>query len=232
MRGIEIGIGGGMTKLYVQDKHRTDMKAAVNQLVKAVDHELSVQLLPKTSVVNARVMVAATNRPFALLSIKCRRTQFADYQLSARKVRECQEISRSTGVPYALLVRVEKRLWWRWMPPEEELVEQMGGRTDRNDPNDLEMMACFSWNSFHEVLWEPKPGVCYHPGKTVIASCGEGRVQRCPDCRANRIYTAATEGWTDWYGPGPNAPDWWIALMGKMRRLMEDRPMGSGGGES
>lgn len=87
----------------------------------------------------------------AWAEVKCRGKMYPEMYLSLGKWSAGKELSRATGLPFLLLYSFKDRgVFWRRVD-EDSPSFVIGGRTDRNDWQDIEPMAVFSLNTFQPL---------------------------------------------------------------------------------
>jgi hypothetical protein len=85
----------------------------------------------------------------AFAEIKCRNFQTTKYEtvvLSLMKLAKAEQLSRLCGVPSLLIVRFVDEARWLKIAGDGSVSPvkvAIGGRTDRNDPDDIEVVAHF-----------------------------------------------------------------------------------------
>lgn len=90
----------------------------------------------------------------AFAEIKARtfpRKKYADYMISLKKVVETKAIAAEGKLPMLLFVKWTDGLFY--LPLSDTLPSRiaLGGRKDRNDPDDIEPCAFYSVDEFKEV---------------------------------------------------------------------------------
>lgn len=90
----------------------------------------------------------------AFVEIKCRknkRSQYATLMLSLHKWLNGMRLSQETGIPFLLIVRWEDGIYY--LKPRFDLKPEVavGGRTDRDDPDDMEPVVLIPTNWFEKV---------------------------------------------------------------------------------
>lgn len=85
----------------------------------------------------------------ALIEIKCRRNTMAKYDsmmIGMEKVLHARQVYKHFGVKSYLFVQWTDQLGYVCL--EDDCTIDMGGRTDRNDPNDMSLHAYFDIDKF------------------------------------------------------------------------------------
>lgn len=89
-------------------------------------------------------MLLRSGDAVASCEIKCRTNpmeQYPDYMISLGKLIDAKAIRDLTGIPFLLIIRwTDKIGYWR-LPDDPKVITRMGGRTDRNDSQDVEPCA-------------------------------------------------------------------------------------------
>ena len=70
--------------------------------------------------------------------------------VSQRKIVECVKYSDRTGKPFFLVVRFAQGIYWAKVT-HSKYEAGFGGRTDRNDPNDLEPVLYLPIKEFNPL---------------------------------------------------------------------------------
>lgn len=89
------------------------------------------------------------------IEIKCRTTpvdKYPTYTVAAHKV----DALRGLGLPAVIVVRWADAIGWCW--PTDETHRAMGGRWDRGDPADREVVAHFPISAFRVLRWFRRSG--------------------------------------------------------------------------
>ena len=111
-------------------------------------------MMPKFSAADMLIL-DGQNNPKCWVEIKSRNIIFGQYQnmhIAVEKILRLQELIKLTKLPAIIIANLQDGIFWHHCPQTEtEIVKDMGGRTDRNDPQDVGVMACFNWNDFEEL---------------------------------------------------------------------------------
>ena len=79
------------------------------------------------------------------LEIKCRNNAhdyYPDYMIDASKMDAGMQIAAHDGVPFFLIVHFTDGVYWIKVEEGPFATRKTGGRTDRGDPNDIEV-CCY-----------------------------------------------------------------------------------------
>lgn len=91
---------------------------------------------------------------FAAVEIKCRRgdsTQYSDWHMAQHKINRNREAAAKLGVPLWLVYRWDDGCFMADAAKLDLSRTHIGGRTDRNDPYDQEVMVLMSAKSFARI---------------------------------------------------------------------------------
>lgn len=108
--------------------------------------------------IDRAVVPRGSKHPRALVEIKCRTVtmqQYDTYLISFDKVRDALGFYAQTGIPVFFVVRWLDALgYYKIDQPslDEDIKLGIGGRTDRDDPNDVELCAFIPINRFEVLL--------------------------------------------------------------------------------
>ena len=83
----------------------------------------------------------------AWAEIKCRTTEYPEMYLSLHKWMAGKELSRQTGLPFILVYAFNGKVHWKTVENDTPRIV-IGGRTDRQDWQDIEPMAVFKLDQF------------------------------------------------------------------------------------
>ena len=93
------------------------------------------------------------NQLMALCEIKCRNVHSYDYDtymISYNKIKNARTISREQRVPAFIVVHYEDDIQYFDVEELPNLLSE-GGRTDRNDPFDIEEVAHYNMNRLKSI---------------------------------------------------------------------------------
>ena len=140
-----------MRPIYERDHDRVAQAEAVGALARATGTEA----MPTPPLTFYDYEMLRDGKPVAIVEIKCRTRQYDPFWVSHGKmVRLCHEANQRelAGI---LLVRWPEMTGWLAVDrlDPESWTTVMAGRTDRNDPKDIERMAEFplAWFTMMEV---------------------------------------------------------------------------------
>jgi hypothetical protein len=77
--------------------------------------------------------------------------EYVDYTISLHKYMDMLTYVEKTGLPALLVVEFSDGLIY-WHLATRPCVVGIGGRTDRNDPQDVEPVARIAWAEFKELM--------------------------------------------------------------------------------
>ena len=89
-----------------------------------------------------------------ILEIKCRnntRLQYPTYMLSAHKIITGRNLAQIIGVPFLLAVKWTDSSGYIDLAKTDSAVFKIGGRFDRNDPDDIEPVAHIPIGEFKTI---------------------------------------------------------------------------------
>lgn len=104
--------------------------------------------LPKAYRVDFALTVAQTIKAWA--EIKCRGRMYDEMFLSLGKLLEGQRLAEQTGHPFLLVYAFGGRVFWADVSTSKPRIT-IGGRTDRQDWQDVEPMALFKLSEFRSL---------------------------------------------------------------------------------
>lgn len=111
---------------------------------------VSMRKLPKYY--SADYFILANDKPRAFCEIKSRsypHSKFNSYQISLKKYMALRELTRETGLSSIIIVRFgDGSLFYHVVDTEDNVPIVYGGRTDREDWQDVEPLALLDINSF------------------------------------------------------------------------------------
>ncbi len=133
-----------MRPIYERDHDRVAQAEAVGALARATGTEAS----PTPPLTFYDYEMLRDGKPVAIVEIKCRKVphvQYDDYIISHGKMVQLHYAAHEREVAGILLVRWTDAIGWLAVDrlDPESWITRAGGRTDRNDPQDIERMACF-----------------------------------------------------------------------------------------
>jgi hypothetical protein len=102
------------------------------------------------------------NQWLALLEVKyrsCKSGRHADYSISHRKWHELIAEGHDMGLPVFLACHFADKALWCVVLNDTSLEVTHGGRTDRKDAHDVELMVHVPWDWFRPVTGLPGHGV-------------------------------------------------------------------------
>jgi len=91
---------------------------------------------------------------FALVEIKCRKgssERYADWHMAQHKIQRNRAAAAAKGVPLFLVYRWDDGVFMADASKLDLSRTHIGGRTDRNDPYDQEVMVLMNSKSFNRV---------------------------------------------------------------------------------
>lgn len=111
-------------------------------------------MMPKFSAADMLIF-DHNNNPRCWAEIKSRNIPFGKYEhmhVAVSKILRLQQLVQLTKLRAIIIGNLTDGIYWHHCPETEaEIVKDNGGRTDRNDPKDLEPMACFYWHNFKRL---------------------------------------------------------------------------------
>lgn len=122
--------------LYETENDRRREADAVRKIIGPKD---TVQKLPIRYGID--FVVFRDEKPYKWVEVKCRnnpRSQYDDLMISVAKIHEGIRLSQMTGVPFVLLVEWSDCIGSIRIYNTDGMAISWGGRSDRNDPQDME----------------------------------------------------------------------------------------------
>ena len=113
-----------------------------------------VIMLPQFAVADMLIIDNKDN-PRCWAEVKSRNMNFGQYRhmhIAADKIERLQDLMRLTKLKAIIICALYDGIYWHPCPEtREQIVREMGGRTDRNDPADIHEMACLHWHNFKRI---------------------------------------------------------------------------------
>lgn len=113
-------------------------------------------MLPKKSIADAMLVVDEGVK--ALVEVKCRGKEYDTYMISQRKINDLKMAADMFQVKSLVVVSFPERICYFDASMEPDMVEQ-GGRTDRNDSNDIEQMNHYNVSRLKTLYKKASPEV-------------------------------------------------------------------------
>ena len=127
-----------MRPIYETSQNRAAEQEVVDRLSKA--WQASIVRFPKLAKVDRLVFSGGMARGW--LEIKCRKNRvdaYPTYMISARKIQDGLALSDTTKIPFILVVSWLGDI--RWIKVESMYPTRSGGRVDRGDAQDIELVC-------------------------------------------------------------------------------------------
>lgn len=86
----------------------------------------------------------------AIIEIKCRGQKYDEMLLSLHKWMAGREMNKALGLPFILVYAFGTEIFWKAVQDEKPEV-RLGGRTDRNDWQDVEPVVMFKLSTFNKL---------------------------------------------------------------------------------
>lgn len=139
-----------MTRPVYERQHDRDREAAVARQI-AYKWEAKCLMMPKFSAADMLIL-DHNDKPQCWAEIKSRNINFGQFEhmhIASDKVERLQDLMRLTKLKAIIIANLKDGMFWHHCPEtKDEIVREMGGRTDRNDPADIHEMACLYWHNF------------------------------------------------------------------------------------
>lgn len=142
-----------MSRPIYERKSDRDKEISV---AKTISNKWGVRCIMLPPLACADMLIAgADNEPKCWAEIKSRNIVFGQYghlHLSLDKVTNLQRMVELTKIKAIIVANLKDGIFWHNVPlASENLHTEIGGRTDRGDPKDIEKMACFFWHNFKRL---------------------------------------------------------------------------------
>ena len=127
-----------MRPIYETSENRKSEQAVADLLASA--WKTSILKLPKLAKIDR--LVVADGNVRAWLEIKCRYNRmdaYPTYMISAHKIKDGLALSEATKIPFILVVSWSDGV--RWTKVESMYPTRSGGRVDRGDAQDIELVC-------------------------------------------------------------------------------------------
>jgi hypothetical protein len=142
-----------MTRPVYERQHDRDREAEVARQI-AHRWEAKCLIMPKFSAADM-LIIDHNDKPQCWAEIKSRNITFGTYEhmhIALEKVLRLQQLTRLTKLKAIIIANLKDGMFWHHCPEtEEDIVRDIGGRTDRSDAKDIESMACLYWHHFKRI---------------------------------------------------------------------------------
>ena len=127
-----------MRPIYETSSNRMAEQEVVDRL--SVAWKATILSLPKLAKVDR--LIISDRKVRGWLEIKCRKNKadaYPTYMISARKIQDGLSLSEATKLPFILVVSWLGDI--RWIKVESMYPTRTGGRVDRGDAQDIELVC-------------------------------------------------------------------------------------------
>jgi hypothetical protein len=140
-----------MRPRYESDADRTKQNAAAKWIEQHFKCKI-IPLSPGLYQVDWALFRARDNTLRAWAEYKCRGRSYDDHIISVAKMMKGFDLTNATGAEFVLFVENPSGLYsWTARDKESALQITIGGRTDRNDPADLEPVVRIPFGQFKRL---------------------------------------------------------------------------------
>jgi len=93
-------------------------------------------------------------KPVAIAEVKCRtnpREQYPTLMLSLAKWMHGKQLAKELAVPFLVVIKWTDGIFWHEVTDKSLISHGFGGRTDRNDDQDVEPVVYIPINLFRKI---------------------------------------------------------------------------------
>jgi hypothetical protein len=139
-----------MRQLYESKEDRSNEREVASRLasIKACDFKK----LPMAYYIDW--VFLRNQKPVAIAEVKCRSnpsTQYPTLMLSLAKWMHGKQLAKELSVPFLVIIRWTDGIFWHEASDKSLISHGFGGRTDRNDDQDVEPVVYIPINHFRKI---------------------------------------------------------------------------------